>query len=278
MRKFKIGIQLFSLRDEMSKDLKGTLKAVADMGYECVEFAGYHGHSAEEVRTICDKLGLDIVSVHQTHKVFIENPEENVKFLKTLGVRYSVIPYVNPDEWKTDYDRLISEIKNVGKLLKDNGIQLLYHNHDFELTLKHGDKFVLDAMYSEVPSDILCPELDMCWVKYSGQDPVEYLKKYGQIKEVLHVKDFVCKNNNGGAVYDLIDDKGNVGGDGRKDRDADGFEFRPVGYGIQDFEAILKAAEETNVKYLIVEQDQHYDKTALEDAKLSIDYLHSIGY
>ena len=277
MSRFKFGIQLYSLRDEMAKDMDSTLKAVAQMGYDCVEFAGYFDHTAEEVKAMCEKYGLEAVSVHQAHQVFLDNPDESVAYLKTLGVKYCAIPHVSPERWKNEYDVLIDEIKKVGKLLKDNGIQLMYHNHDFELLIKHGDKFVLDALYEDVSSDLLLPQLDECWVHYAGQDPVAYLKKYGDIEEVLHMKDFECKNLGAGPVYDLIDEKGKVSGD-RKDKESDGFEFRPVGYGRQNVAEILKAAEDTKVQYVIVEQDQHPERGCMEDAKMSLDYMKALGY
>ena len=170
MKKYKIGIQLYSLRDEMEKDMDATLKAVAEMGYDCVEFAGYYDHTAQEVKAMCEKYGLEPISVHQRHDVFLEDAENAVDYLKTLGIKYCAIPWLS--EWETNYDKNISEIKQAGKLLKDNGIQLLYHNHDFELTQMHGDKTVLDSIYSDVTPDLLCPELDLCWVHYAGSDPV----------------------------------------------------------------------------------------------------------
>ncbi len=276
MKKFKIGIQLYSVRDEMEKDMEGTIKKIADMGYDCVEFAGYFGHTAEEVRKMCEKCGITPISVHQRNDAFIDDPKGSVDFLKELGVKYCAIPWVDPKRWEEEYDAVVSEIRKTGELFKDSGIKLMYHNHDFELTIKHNGKFVLDSLYEEIPSDLLLPQLDMCWVNYAGQDPIEYIKKYGDVEEVLHVKDFECKNLAAGPVYALIDSKGNDGK--RPDREATGFEFRPVGYGRQDFKAILKAAEDTKIKYVIVEQDAHPTNTSLEDAKLSIDYLRSIGY
>ena len=276
MSRFKLGIQLYSLRDEMEKDMDATLKKVAEMGYECVEFAGYFGHTAEEVKAMCEKYNLEPVSVHQTHGVFLTDAENSVNYLKTLGVKYCAIPYIGGDEWKADYDKLVSEIKEVGSLLKDNGIKLMYHNHDFELLIKHGDKFVLDALYDDVSTDLLIPQLDMCWVHYAGQDPVAYIKKYGDVEEVLHMKDFECKNLGAGPVYNLISSDGSV--EEKKDKESDGFEFRPVGYGRQDVKLLLETAEDTKIKYVIVEQDMHPERSSLEDAKMSIDYLRSLGY
>lgn len=277
MSRFKIGLQLYSVRDEMAKDMEGTLKKVADMGYDCVEFAGYFDHTAEEVKAMCDKLGLEIPSVHQTHVVFLDDAEKSVDYIKTLGVEYCAIPYIGPEVFRNEYDKLVSEVKTVGKLLKENGIKLMYHNHDFEFLIDFDGKFAFDALYSDVPSDLLLPQIDACWVHYAGQDPIKYIEKYGDVMEVLHMKDFDCKNLGAGPVYELIDDKGKVNGD-RKDKESDGFMFKPVGYGRQDVKAILKTAEATKVKYVIVEQDQHPERDCMEDAKLSIDYIRSLGY
>lgn len=260
----------------MEKDMEGTLKQVADMGYECVEFAGYFGRSAEEVKAMCNKYGLEPISVHQRYSVFLDDTENSVNYLKTLGVKYSAIPWVGPDEWTEKYDSLIEDIKKVGKILKDNGIQLMYHNHDFELTLRRNDKFVLDSIYSDVSSDLLQPELDLGWVHYAGCNPVEYIKKYGDVEEVIHLKDFECKALGAGPVYALIDNSGKT--NEKRNKENDGFEYRPVGHGRQDIKAIMKAAEDTKIQYVIVEQDEHPTNPAMEDAKISIDYLRSIGY
>ena len=276
MKRFKLGLQLFSVRDYMEKDMEATLKAVADMGYDCVEFAGYFGKTAEEVKALCDKYGLEPVSVHQGYDPFLSDTDNAVGYLKTLGVKYSAIPWADSDGWKNNYDERIADIKKVGKILGDSGIKLMYHNHGFELKIKHGDKRLLDALYDDVDSSLLIPELDLCWVHYAGCDPIEYIKKYGDVEEVLHLKDFECTKLAAGPVYDLIDNEGKTGTG--NDKVDNGFEFRPIGSGRQDVPAIMKAAEDTKIEYVIVEQDGHPQNTSLEDAKISIDYLKSIGY
>lgn len=277
MKRFKIGLQLYSVRDDIAKDMEGTLKKIAEMGYDCVEFAGYYNHTAEEVKAMCDKYGLEIPSVHQGHNVFLEDPEASVAYLKTLGVKYCAIPWISADDWNNNFDKLISEIKQVSKLLKDNGIQLLYHNHDFEFYSKHNGEYIFDAIFSEAGTGVIYPELDVCWAHYSGNDPIDYIKKYGDVEDVLHLKDFECKNLAAGPVYALIDDKGESG-ETKGNQESDGFEFRPTGGGRQNVPEIMKAAEDTVIKYVIIEQDQHPVNEPLEDAKISIDYLRSIGY
>ncbi len=275
MKNLKIGLQLYSVGVEMEKDMEGTLKAVKTMGYDCVEFAGYFGHTAEEVRSLCDAIGLEIVSVHQKYDVFFDAPEESVSYLKTLGVPYCAVPWIGREAWKNDYDKIIADLKAVSALLKKNGIQLLYHNHEFEFLEKHGDDFVLDAMCRDLSADELIPELDVCWVHYAGQDPIAYIQKYAHMP-VLHLKDFDCDRLAAGPAYALIDEKGTaVGGNSRQDN---GFRFCSIGYGRQDIPAIMKAAEETRVEYVIVEQDWDFDGGCIEAVRKSRAYLKSIGY
>lgn len=158
--------------------------------------------------------------------------------------------------------------------MKENGIQLLYHNHDFEFQ-KIGDEFILDKLYSTIPGEFLQPEFDVCWVHYAGNEPASYISQYNGRIKVLHLKDFACTKLGGGPVYGLI------GADGGEEKSAtkedNGFEFRPVGSGIQDFPKILEAAEKAGVEYVIVEEDQSPTNTPLEDAKKSRDYLKSLG-
>ena len=276
MGNLKIGLQLYSVRDDMAQDMYAALKKVKEIGYDYVEFAGYFDHSAEEVRSMLDEIGLTCVSVHQAYNLFLEEGQKAADYLKTIGADYAAIPWMAAEDHKgcDHYDNVIADITKVGRLLKDNGIQLLYHNHDFEFQ-KYDDKFLLDWLYESVSEDLLQTEVDTCWVKYEGYDPCEYLKKYTGRSPVVHLKDFTCKRFAGGPAYALIDENGK---EIKTTREDNGFEFRPVGMGLQDFPAILKAAEEAGAAYAIVEQDASVDRPPMEAAKLSREYLKKIGY
>ena len=277
MGKLKIGLQLYSVREDMAKDMDKTLGEVKAMGYDYVEFAGYYDKTSEEVKALLDKHGLKCISVHQRYQLFLEEGQKAYDFLNTIGAKYSAVPWMGIEEHQGHgkFDETLANFKKVGKELKDNGIQLLYHNHDFEFEKFEG-KYLLDWLYESVDEDLLKTEIDTCWVHYAGVNPAEYIKKYTGRSPVVHLKDFVCKNLGGGPVYALIDDSGKEGD--KPSKEDNGFEFRPVGYGIQDMPAILKAAEEAGAEYAIVEQDQPTTASALESAKLSREYLKKLGY
>lgn len=277
MKNFKVGLQLYSVRDKMEADMEATLKKVKEIGYDYVEFAGYFGKSAEEVKSMLDKYDLKCVSVHQTYDVFLDKPEESVQYLKTIGAKFCAIPWMAPENHKGNpgFEKAVADIKSVAKLLKDNGITMLYHNHEFEFE-KFEDKYLFDWLYETVGLDLLGPEMDTCWVKYAGEDPCAYLEKYKGNVDVVHLKDFVCKKFAGGPAYALIDSTGKESAAGNT-REDNGFEFRHVGGGLQNFGEILASAEKAGAEYVIVEQDMWYDDDNLELAKKSREYLKSLG-
>lgn len=276
MADIKIGLQLYSVRDDMEKDMYAALKQVKEIGYDYVEFAGYYGKPAEEVKSMLDELGLQCISVHQGYNLFLEEGQKAVDYLKVIGAKYAAIPWMAVEDHKgcDHYDRIIREITSVAELLRDNGIGMLYHNHDFEFG-KYEDKFLLDWLYDSVPADLLQTEVDTCWVKYAGYDPCEYLRKYTGRSPIVHLKDFTCKQFAGGPAYALIDEDGK---EIKNTKEDNGFDFRPVGMGLQDFPSILEAAKSAGAQYAIVEQDQSTDRAPMEAVKLSREYLKSIGY
>ncbi len=274
MKKFKIGLQLYSVREEMEKDMDATLKAVKEMGYDYVEFAGFFGKSADEVKVILDKYDLTAISVHQGYEAYLEKGQEAADYLKALGIKYSAIPWMGVEKHagSEGFDQAMADITKAAELLKENGIQMLYHNHDFEFA-KFEDKFLLDWLYETLPAELMQTEIDTCWVKHAGYDPAEYVKKYTGRAEVLHLKDFIS-NGVSGRVYDLIGEDADSGEAAKEDIV---FEFRPLGQGKQDFASILEAAEEAGVEYLIVEQDAWPTAPALESVKQSREYLKTLG-
>ncbi len=274
MKKFKVGLQLYSVRDEMEKDMDATLRAVKEMGYDYVEFAGYFGKGAEEVKAILDKYELQAVSVHQAIDLFEAEGASAVEYLNVLGVKYCAIPWYKIDEYHNNWDKTIERFKGVSKLLADGGIKLMYHNHDFEFQAIDGE-YILDRLFKAISADMLMPQLDTCWVHYAGVNPTDYIKKYSGKTKILHLKDFVCERLGGGPVYALIDKDGKeIKSNSREDN---GFKLVPLGMGIQDFPSMLSAAQEAGIECVIVEQDNSADRPPMEAARISREYLRTLG-
>ncbi len=274
MKKFKIGIQLYSVRGEMERDMEGTLAKVAAMGYEYVEFAGYFGRSSAEIKALLDKYNLKCISVHQGIEFFDADPQAGVDFLKGFGVKYVVIPWYDgkklsdDEEWK----KTAARFAEMAAFLAKNDMKLLYHNHDFEFKKLPEGGTIHDRMFRDLPE--MDPQFDTCWVHYAGINPAEMITRYAGRVEVVHLKDFVCKNLAAGPVYALIDTAGKAVGGSEADT---GFEYRPLGMGIQNIDEILAACEKAGTEYVIVEQDDSPDRPPLEAIALCRDYLKTKG-
>ncbi len=273
MKNFKVGLQIYSLCDEMAKDMKKTLYSIKDMGYDYLELAGFYDMEAADLKGLLDRYDLKAISTHQNYEPVLEKPDKWIKDFKTLGLEYVAMPWMGLEKHKgyEAFSKTVSDFKKLGKLLEKNGIKSLYHNHDFEFNRKDG-KFILEWLLEEV-GDWLFPELDVCWVHYAGYRPDEYIRKYKGKLPVLHLKDFICTKIGNVPVY--TPEKS----DSIKypDREKVGFEFRPVGYGVQNIQSILASAEEAGTKYLIVEQDDFVGIEPIEGVKMSRKYLKSLG-
>lgn len=273
MKQFKVGVQLYSVRDDMAKDFEGTLQKISEMGYEYVEFAGYFGKTSEEIKAILDKYSLKCVSVHQGLDFFEPDADGAIAYLKGFGVKYVVVPWYNKTALVDGaWEKTRALFTRMSQKLAENGMKLLYHNHDFEFEKLPDGRYIHDRLMSEVEG--LDPELDTCWVHYAGIDPSQKILEFKGRTDIVHLKDFYCKTLSGGPVYALIDASGKELGGSKADR---GFEFRPLGMGLQNMPEILAACEASGCDYLIVEQDSSKDRAPMEAIAISRAYLASLG-
>ncbi|MBQ9736378.1 MAG: sugar phosphate isomerase/epimerase [Clostridia bacterium] len=273
MRKMAVGVQLFGLRNSMEKDFEGTLRAVKAAGYEYVEFAGYFGRTGEEIAALLKEIGLKCVSVHQGLQFFDEDPQKGIDFLKAFGVKYVVVPWhdVNALAGTDKWEDTLATFTKYAKLFAENGMCLGYHNHDFEFK-KFKNKYLHDYIFESIAPELIVPELDTCWVHYAGLDPAAKIREFAGRVNIVHLKDFNCKQLAGGPAYDLIDENGNPMKVPTREDNA--FRLYPLGQGRQNFAEILKACDESGTEIVIVEQDHVYDgMTEIEAATISRNYL-----
>lgn len=277
MSKPVIGYQVYSAREDAAKDLLSVLKTLKEQGYDGVEFAGFYGHTAEEVKKMLEEVGLVAISSHVPYDSIVADMYGTISYHKTIGCSYIAVPFLD-EEHRPGGPKFAQAIRNIykfGNLCKQAGITLLYHNHDFEFCTISG-QYGLDFLYDAVPPCTLETEIDCCWVKYAGVNPAEYLKKYAGRAHVVHLKDYVGKKG-GKQPYALIRADGRDDGSNANSDDI-AFEFRPVGYGCQNVPEIMEAALAGGAEIFIVEQDLSVGRTPLEAAKMSRDYLKSIGF
>ena len=266
MKKWPIALQVYSVRDDAAADFAGTMEKLKAMGYDGVELAGTYGMTAVECKKILDQVGLELVSAH----VNIDLLEDDavLEDYAATGIKFVAIPWLVGPKSAEELEAVIARIAKIGERVKAKGMQLLYHNHDFEFEKINGE-YILDTYYSRIPAEYLQTELDTCWVNVGGEEPAGFVRKYTGRAPIVHLKDFAgSKSEN---MYALI------GTDSAKEDSAGKFEFRPVGYGRQDIPAILQAAEDAGAGWGVVEQDSpSMGKTPMESVKMSIEYLKGI--
>lgn len=269
-----IAIQLYSLRDDAERDLAGTLKAVKEYGYDGVELAGLYGKTPLEFAELLKETGLVPISAHVSLPELLADTEKAINDYKAVGCKHIVIPWLSENDRPNgkNYSATLLEIERIGTLAAKNGISLSYHNHDFEFVRLASGKYGFDDIYDSTSPNALKMQLDTCWVSVAGESPLYYLEKYANRCPLLHLKDYVGEKSDN--MYALIGVDG-----GEESEKKQSFEFRPVGYGVQNFKGIIEKAKECGVEWLIVEQDEpSMGKGRLECAKMSRDYLRTIGY
>ena len=269
---FPVAVQVYSVRDDAKADLAATLRSIREMGYDGVEFAGMYDHTPEEIRDMCRETGLVPLSAHVSFVEVLKDPVGLLSKYKTIGCQYVAIPALSkehrPDNPNFPY--VMEFIRTVATVSNSLGIRFLYHNHDFEF-MKIGGKYALDLLYETVPAELLATELDTCWVNVGGEDPAAFLRKYTGRAPVVHLKDFW--GNRADAAYEIIG-----GEEGKAPARPEGFEFRPLGKGLQDIPSILAAAHDAGSEWVVVEQDNpSMGLTPMESIKASIDYLKTVN-
>ena len=277
MKKLPVGIQVYGLRNLLENtpdQFETVMKQVKELGYEGVELAGTYGLEAAYIRDTLGETGLVPLSAHVPLVDMMKDIDAVIKEYQTIGVSYLVVPYL-PEEYRHNtpgYPVVIDAMKKIGAAVTDAGMKLLYHNHDIEFVTLEEGTFGFDDIYTRVPENLLRVEPDTCWIKVAGQDPAEYIRKYGSRCEIIHLKDFV-KEGQPKNLYKLIGIETEESGE-----DTGMFEFRPVGFGQMLWEPVLDASLEAGAKWVVVEQDEHYDLPPLEAARRSREYLKILGW
>lgn len=233
MKRMGIGLQLFTVRDALAEDFEGTLRKVAAMGYEGVEFAGYGGLEAEQLRSLLQELNLKAIGSHISLELLETNLDNEIAYLKTIGAQYAICPWLAPEERDADaWRRHLPNLEKYGKKISEAGLTFAYHNHEFEFEVELEGKMVFDYMYETISPEYLQVEMDIGWVQYSELDPLAYIKKYAGRLPLLHLKDF--RSGPKGEPIDTVE----------------------LGRGDLPLMAIIGAASEASVEWIIVEQDR----------------------
>jgi len=179
-----LALQLWSINTELEKDFYGTLKKVAEMGYKGVEFAGYGGNSAQELKVKLEEYGLISVGSHISLERIKDNLKNEIEYNLVIGSKYLTCPRANLKSY-ADVDNLTDILNNAATESKKYGLQIAYHNHNQEFE-KIGEEYILDLLMRNTIDVVF--EIDVFWVKYAGLNPVDYIQKCGKKASLIHLK------------------------------------------------------------------------------------------
>lgn len=238
---YKPGLQLYTVRDAMAKDPAGSLAKVAKIGYKLVEGATYtgtekfYGMDVKAFAAVLKRNGLEMPSSHyalgdpQTKGTILSDWDHAVEDASHLGLQYMVCAYLPEDKRKTldDYKKVADELNHAGEICKRHGIQLCYHNHNFEFPEIDG-KVPYEVLLQHADKDLVKMEMDIYWITRAGFDPVAMFHEHPGRFVLWHVKDM--------------------------DNTPKHF-FTEVGSGVIDWNRIFAHAKESGMKHFFVEQD-----------------------
>lgn len=253
-----IGLQLYTIRDAMQRSPDDTLRRVAEIGYNYVEGAGYslsavYGKSAKAFKATLDEYGLTMPSGHVSLDIMKENPKKAAAEAKMMGQSFVVIPWIAEDMRNIrGYEELADVLNTAGEVCKTYGLQMAYHNHDFEFNTMIAAQKPYDYLLENTEADLVKFELDLYWITRAGSDYQKYFAKHSGRFPLWHVKDM--------------------------DNTPDKF-FAAVGDGVIDWPSIFDAQEKAGMQHFFVEQDRtRPGKFPLEEIVVSYNYLDKLQY
>lgn len=252
-----IGIQPYTVRNELAKDLEGTLRQIAQMGYQAIEAGDpFNGRTGPALRRLFQSVKLSVPSGGFGTPQDADGWARAVEKAHALGVKYMIV--TAPKEWTTSLDgwkRSGERFNHLGKAAGKAGIKVAYHNHHWEYKVYDG-VIAYDQLLGSTDPALVAMEMDIFWTTYAGHDPLKYFAKYPGRFELWHLKDLK-------PGFPPSTDK------------VTGNPFAEIGQGTIDWKRIFSGARQAGVKHYFVEQDR-WDRPPLESARMSCEYLKSL--
>jgi sugar phosphate isomerase/epimerase len=274
VRKPVLGIQLYSIRDDMKKDPSGTLKQLAAMGYKNVEHAGYsqrkfYGYSAKEFKKLLDGFGLLMPSGHTVmgkqhwdaaKNDFTDEWKYTVEDAAVVGQHYVISPWLDESLRKNydDFKAYMDVFNKSGALCKKSGMKFGYHNHDFEFGQQLNGKKIFDLILQNTDPSLVAQQLDIGNMYHAGGIALDIIKQYPGRFELMHVKD------------EIKTDKGEMGGK---------YESTVLGKGIIPVKEVIDLGKKSGgTKHFIIEQESYQGQAPLDAVRDDLAVMKKWGY
>ena len=276
-----IGVQMMMLRNKVEElGIKETFRKVKEIGFSTVELSQIPmtPENVEAIRESLEELDMKVCATSASIKAMMpgikmENLRDDfdkiVADTKALGCKYIRIGMISFDCLGSK-DKIVEytkELNEMGRRLKEEGLDLYYHNHHVEFS-KYDGKYLLDIMAEESDPEYLGFELDVHWLQRAGVNPLEWIKKLEGRTKIIHIKDY--------RIAQTLDLSG--GREGIMRSMSDMVQFAEIGEGNLDMKAIIDLAGETGVEHIFIEQDDTYGRDPFESLEISAINLRSLGF
>lgn len=241
----QLGLQLYTVRRLLERDWFGTLSEIAAIGYREVEFAGYFGQPADEIRRVLERHGLAAPAGHFAMEDLLAPGAAAFDVAATLGHRWVIVAWIPAEQRRAldDWRRIADALNRIGERCRQGGLRFGYHNHDYEFMPTRG-RLPYDVLIEATDPRLVDFEIDLYWATKGGQDPATYLARTAGRTHLVHVKDSA-----GVPDHRQVD----------------------VGRGRIPWKRLLGAAWREGVRHYFVEHDEPADPMAF--CRTSYDYL-----
>lgn len=258
----------FLFRRDCPAQLGPIMKTLGQLGFDGLELFGMFGFSSEDILAFCRDSGLSIVCDHIHYDEFSQDAARVVASRAALGARYLTIDNIPVEllPGNPGFDQARSEISRISRLCRERDIQLLYHNHGYDLIRRVGDVPTLDLILDGTDPEELKFQPDLGWLALGGGDPAYYLEKYRFRCPIIHLKDYY-------ASAPLLLESPFILGERRGGKEHHFFEFRPSGYGVMNFPALMPSILACRPQWITTDHDFSYERDTFRDMKMGLDYV-----
>ena len=261
----------FLFRDRCPRELEKIMQRLARCGFEGLELYGMFGYDSAAIRGFCRSSGLRIVCDHIHYAEFVEQPEAVINARASVGAQFLTVDNLPEDALpgQPGFPETVRQLERLGRLCRAAGVQLLYHNHGYDLMRQVQGTPVLDLILDALDPELLKFQPDLGWLVLGGGDPVRYLEKYRDRCPIIHLKDFY-------ASAPIRMESPFLLGKQRGGPEYHHFEFRPSGYGVMNFPQLMPAVLACHPKWITTDHDESYERNTYEDMQMSLTYVRKL--
>lgn len=268
----RIATPIFLVRHQAEKDIFAVIRQLGQLGFEAFEMGGLYGNDPEKVKEAADAANLEILMDHIPFEQFKANPDEIIRTRSVLGSKYISICKIPDNAYPggCDFKKTATFLNELAEKTKKAGMTLQYHNHGFDFMGRIDGKYPIEHILDAVPAELLGHMPDIGWCMLGGGDPLYMLEKYRDRCKVIHLKDYYSEGPT------RLKTAHELGGMVRGGPEYFNFEFRPTGYGVVNFPAMMNQIMACEPEWFTTDHDGSYCGNDYNELRMSRIYTENL--